>query len=104
MTARKFSNKDMTKEHAKELLPIIIAFANGENVQTISFKGEWIDALDLTFHGPLSNYRIAPKSRKTFVNEYLDGSFTAWPTREIAVCAAGVDCVACHEIDLPPLP
>ena len=81
MTARKLSNKDMTKEHAKELLPIIIAFANGENVQTISFKGGWIDALDLTFHGSLSSYRIAPKSR-----------------------AAGVDCVACHEIDLPPLP
>jgi len=43
------------------MLPIITAFANGEAVETVNWKGEWIVATDLTFEGEIDKYRIAPK-------------------------------------------
>jgi hypothetical protein len=96
----------MTREHAKELLPIITAFANGEDVQTLNFRGEWVDATDLTFHGSKDNYRIAAKPRKVWVNEYPNGlALHCFFTREEAdqadVCKTRI---ACYKLELPPLP
>ena len=51
----------MNRERAKELLPIIIAFANGEDIEFLSC-GEW-----LSVTGPEWNkveYRIKPKPRE----------------------------------------
>lgn len=51
----------MTPEHAKKILPIITAFANGERVQFYNGK-HWEDGNDLNFESRLEEYRIAPKS------------------------------------------
>jgi hypothetical protein len=69
----------MTREHAKKMLPIITAFAEGENVETINWKGEWIVATDLTFECEIDKYRIADLHSN-------DGR------------------IDCHCIELPPIP
>jgi hypothetical protein len=94
----------MTREHAKELLPIITAFAEGKNVQTLSFENEWITTGDMTFQGPKDDYRIAPKPRKVWINEYPNECFSTWPRRMAADFNRGIDRIACHEIEIPPLP
>ncbi len=59
----------MTREHAKELLPIITAFANGETIQ-FRIDNTWItqtaDA-DFDFSLNPSDYRIKPKPREWFL-------------------------------------
>jgi len=41
------------------MLPIITAFAAGEAVETLNWKGEWIVATDLTFEAKIDKYRIS---------------------------------------------
>ena len=64
--------KDMTREDAKKLLPIIEAYANGETVQIR--KGDyWGENEYYTFAGSPNSYRIKPKPREFWVNEYTKG-------------------------------
>ena len=59
----------MTREEAKELLPIIQAFAEGKIIQYKNFLGEWTDIEEnegLSFICPPSDYRIKPKSQPKY--------------------------------------
>ena len=49
----------MTREEAKEMLPIIQAFAEGKTIQIFSRDG-WSDIPELNFRFP-ANYRIKPE-------------------------------------------
>ena len=53
----------MNREQAKELLPIIQAFAEGKTVQTIDKNGEWINCLyiNFEFNSSPNSYRIKPE-------------------------------------------
>lgn len=94
----------MTRENAKKFLPIITAFANGEKVQIDSYGIGWHDIDSSDFTDSPESYRIAPKPRIVFINEYPSGEFSTWPTREIADTNATVERIACHRVELPPLP
>ena len=52
----------MTREEAKELLPIIQAYAEGKDIE-ILFDSEWITGTHLDFTLSPENYRIKPKSK-----------------------------------------
>lgn len=57
----------MDRERAKELLPIILAFVNGEKIQYQSTAdGKWYDIT--VFVGGAGNYRIKPKPRDFWIN------------------------------------
>lgn len=71
----------------RERLPLVEALARGETIQLSDCGGGWIDmdeppSLSL----PISDYRIKPKPREFWVNEYEknDASGRAWETREEA--------------------
>lgn len=54
----------MTREEAKELLPIIQAYAEGKTIQYKNSEGEWEDVAfeeNLTFIDAPSKYRIKPE-------------------------------------------
>lgn len=54
----------MTREEAKELLPIIQAFAEGKVIQCRSIiSNEWRDFDEPAFNGLPDNYRIKPESK-----------------------------------------
>lgn len=53
----------MTPQEAKELLPIIEAYANGETVQYRLPGEDWEDSSNLDFTDPVAQYRIKPKPR-----------------------------------------
>lgn len=50
----------MTRENAKALLPIILAYAEGKVIQIINPSGEWIDNNEPLFNCDYSIYRIKP--------------------------------------------
>ena len=52
----------MTREEAKELLPIIQAFAEGKTVQFLD-GGKWADVYETDFHESPVKYRIKPESK-----------------------------------------
>lgn len=54
----------MNREQAKELLPIIQAFAEGKRVQTIDKNGEWINCscINFEFNSSPNSFRIKPES------------------------------------------
>ena len=52
----------ITRENAKELLPIIKAYSEGKQIQYFEF-GEWIDKEYLNFTDLPSFYRIKPKTK-----------------------------------------
>lgn len=54
----------MTREEAKELLPIIKAFAEGKVIQCKNcITNEWRDFGEPAFNGLPDNYRIKPESK-----------------------------------------
>ena len=54
----------MTREEAKELLPIIQAFAEGKTIQFYSEENGWLDWLNfVNFNEPPSTYRIKPEPK-----------------------------------------
>lgn len=65
----------MTRETAKQLLPIIEAWANGETLQT-RIGSKWVDNAEhapIFFDGPVSFYRIKPKPREFWIKRYKGG-------------------------------
>lgn len=52
----------MTRKEAKELLPIIKAFADGKTIQ-ISYKNKWITLSEFNFDKNPKIYRIKPESK-----------------------------------------
>lgn len=70
----------ITKENAKEYLPLIQALAEGKTVQVnrgTKEKPMWDDPLcPLIFNCPSSEYRIKPEPRTFYVLEYPDGSWS----------------------------
>ena len=56
----------MTREQAKEILPIIQAFAEGKKIQYRNYYEEWMDIKEneeVNFISSPSNYRIKPKPK-----------------------------------------
>lgn len=56
----------MTREQAKELLPIIQAFIEGEKIQYRNYYDEWMDIKEneeVNFISSPSNYRIKPEPK-----------------------------------------
>ena len=56
----------MTREQAKEILPIIQAFVDGEKIQYRNYFDEWMDIKEneeVNFISSPSNYRIKPKPK-----------------------------------------
>lgn len=52
----------MTREEAKELLPIIQAFAEGKTIEFINDDGEW-EEVDFPTWGKFFTYRIQPEAK-----------------------------------------
>ena len=52
----------MTREEAKEILPIFKAFAEGKTIQILN-EGEWCDLYDTDFKSPINKYRIKPEPK-----------------------------------------
>ena len=54
----------LTREEAKELLPVIQAFAEGKVIQCrSSITNEWRDFDEPAFNGVIDNYRIKPEPK-----------------------------------------
>ena len=55
----------MNREQAKELLPIIQAFAEGKRVQIIDKNGEWINCscINFEFNSSPNSFRIKPEPK-----------------------------------------
>lgn len=59
----------MNRERAKELLPIIHAFAEGKTVQFKNSFEDWIDCDNIMFNWPPKDYRIKPEPKyRPFAN------------------------------------
>ena len=52
----------MTREEAKELLPIMQAFAEGKTIQLLD-GGKWFDVYETDFHESTYKYRIKPEPK-----------------------------------------
>lgn len=62
---KRIGDKFMTREEAKEMLPIIQAFAEGKTIQ-IKKEGDWLEVGENTevyFSESPSDYRIKPESK-----------------------------------------
>ena len=63
----------MTPQQAKELLPIITAFANGEEIEYKTNSGKWYPVYaGLEFSNPSDWYRIKPKAVITYGRVSID--------------------------------
>ena len=58
----------MTKEQAKEMLPIFKAFAEGKTIQILN-EGEWCDLYDTDFKSSIDKYRIKPEPKHRPFND-----------------------------------
>lgn len=61
----------MTPERAKELLPVITAFAEGKTIQFKTKKdGKWTDSIrDISFNNSAAFYRVKPE--KVYTTLYV---------------------------------
>lgn len=78
----------MDRKSAKQLLPVITAYAEGKSIQYYSkLEKRWVDTGDaVDFSDPPDQYRIKPSPREFFRFEYPDGiwGITCFPTEEAA--------------------
>ena len=59
----------MTREEAKEILPIMEAYSKGKTVQ-IKNKDKWADVVEATFSASPDKYRIKPEPKyRPFKNQ-----------------------------------
>lgn len=82
----------MTREYAKELLPIIQAYAEGKTIQYKNSEGEWKDVAfeeNLSFIDAPSKYRIKPeptyrpfKNKEECWNEMMRHKLFGWITNK----------------------
>ena len=77
----------MDRARAKELLPIIQAFADGKNIQYLDHSKRWSDCIcdHVSFHSD-DTYRIKPEPEVIYVNKfrYLDGVDRPYTTQSSA--------------------
>ena len=52
----------MTREDAREMLPIIQAYAEGKTIQFLD-GGKWLDVYETDFHESTYKYRIKPEPK-----------------------------------------
>lgn len=50
----------MNRQEAKELLPIIQAFAEGCSIEIKNHVGNWIECNEVLFNLPSTEYRVKP--------------------------------------------
>lgn len=87
----------MTKENAKDFLPLVQALAEGKTIQIIAHDNKnWIDSSSWNFTKEPKDYRIKPeppKPKDIWVNEYnkelLYSQFFGHETQEKALYEAG---------------
>ena len=53
----------MTRKEARELLPLIQAYAEGKTIQRIDDKNEWSDLCIVNFDYSPNKYRIKPEPK-----------------------------------------
>lgn len=53
----------MTREEAKELLPLIQGYAEGKTIQFLKIDGTWRDMTEPNFSSPTNYYRIKPEPK-----------------------------------------
>ena len=99
----------MTREEAKELLPIIQAFAEGKTIQFRCKTGEWLDIINNEFDFILSpdDYRIKPepkyrlfKTQEECWNEMLKHQPFGWVKDEYKY--VHILCVYKNQIEFSP--
>lgn len=76
----------MDAQRAKELLPIIQAFADGKQIQFKSVcknKWEWKDVEDPQWFDR-NEYRVKPEPKEVWVNEYPSGSMFGYSSKYLA--------------------
>ena len=92
----------MTREEAKEMLPIIKAFAGGKVIQCKScITNEWRDFDEPAFNGLPDNYRIKPepkyrhfKSQEECWNEMLKHQPFGWIKNNDTQCLHNITFIA----------
>ena len=87
-----FNLEFMTREQAKELLPIIQAWAEGKNIQFLS-DGEWHDINQADFTCYPDKYRIKPepkyrpfKTQEECWNEMIKHQPFGWIRYDDSIC------------------
>lgn len=81
----------MTPERAKELLPVITAFAEGKTIQFKTKKdGKWTDSIqDLSFNNREAIYRVKPEKVQKIsylvVNRYNGEATSVFPSLPSAI-------------------
>lgn len=76
----------MTRDEARKRAQIMLAYADGAEVQGRGSCGNWLDLPSPDFYADIE-YRIKPKLREFWINEYPGRSFEGYalhPTREAA--------------------
>ena len=83
----------MTRKEARELLPLIQAYAEGKTIQRIDDKNEWIDLCIVNFDFPPHKYRIKLESKyRPFKNqeecwqEMLKHQSIGWIRYDDSIC------------------
>lgn len=81
----------MTPQRAKELLPIIAAFAEGKTIQWLDDSEKprlWRDfhASNISFEPELVTFRIKPKPREFWIVVWSDNSYTAYTCKQSCNC------------------
>ncbi len=77
----------MTKDEAKEYLPLITALAEGKTIQFLNTTSkEWRDCNTMNVFGYAPEcFRIKPEPKVIWVNEYTDGNHNAYRSKERAM-------------------
>lgn len=97
----------MTREEAKQLLPVIQAYAEGKTIEFLNYRNMWEEIEDVLFCKEPKYYRIKPepkyrpfKTQKECWNEMLKHRPFGWVKDEYKY--VHIVCVHKNEIEFSP--
>ena len=86
----------MTREQAKELIPVMQAYADGKPLQLLD-GGKWRD-IDEPVFWPHIHYRVRPEPRDYWIAHYKDGTVRVYGSEFSVDHTDLVECVHVREI------
>jgi len=91
----------MNQKQAKDLLPVIQAFAEGKEIQRSILKNEWFkwDGDVRELDNPHIRFRVKPEKQTRWVNIYAHGLATHVATKALADDVSSLQRIACIKVE-----
>ena len=74
-----------------QIIEVVTAFKNGKKIEYyVKISRQWEEITDPSWNFALVDYRVKPEPMELWVNEFVDGRWSSYPTKKDALTASSL--------------